>query len=114
MHHTVPQSCATDWTRRQFVRGLGFGMLGLSLPELLRRQALAQPGLTGRRAKSCIMIFLFGGITIREFALIMFIGITSGTYSSIFNAVPLLVAWEKGEIGNFFRRLLGRPTQAPA
>jgi len=22
----------------------------------------------------------------------------SGTYSSIFNAVPLLVAWEKGEI----------------
>jgi preprotein translocase subunit SecF len=22
----------------------------------------------------------------------------SGTYSSIFNAVPLLVAWEKGEL----------------
>ncbi len=28
----------------------------------------------------------------------MLVGMLSGTYSSIFNAVPLLVAWEKGEI----------------
>jgi preprotein translocase SecF subunit len=43
-------------------------------------------------------ILLFGGETIRHFIAIMVIGLLSGTYSSIFNAVPLLVAWEKGEI----------------
>ena len=43
-------------------------------------------------------ILLFGGETIRQFIAIMLIGLMSGTYSSIFNAVPLLVAWEKGEI----------------
>lgn len=43
-------------------------------------------------------ILLFGGDTIKQFIAILFIGLLSGTYSSIFNAVPLLVAWEKGEI----------------
>jgi preprotein translocase SecF subunit len=43
-------------------------------------------------------ILLFGGETIRQFIAILLIGLMSGTYSSIFNAVPLLVAWEKGEI----------------
>lgn len=45
-----------------------------------------------------IAILLFGGETIRQFIAILLIGLMSGTYSSIFNAVPLLVAWEKGEI----------------
>ncbi len=43
-------------------------------------------------------ILLFGGETIKQFVAILFIGLLSGTYSSIFNAVPLLVAWEAGEI----------------
>lgn len=43
-------------------------------------------------------ILLFGGDTIKQFIAILFIGLLSGTYSSIFTAVPLLVAWEKGEI----------------
>ena len=43
-------------------------------------------------------ILLFGGETIKQFIFILFIGLLSGTYSSIFTAVPLLVAWEKGEI----------------
>lgn len=45
-----------------------------------------------------VAILLFGGETIRQFIAIMLIGLMSGTYSSIFNAVPMLVAWEKGEI----------------
>jgi preprotein translocase SecF subunit len=45
-----------------------------------------------------IAIVLFGGETIRQFIGIMLIGLMSGTYSSIFNAVPLLISWEKGEI----------------
>ena len=45
-----------------------------------------------------IAIVLFGGETIRQFVLILLVGLTSGTYSSIFIAVPLLVSWSKGEI----------------
>lgn len=40
-------------------------------------------------------IYIFGGQTIRDFALALIIGISFGTYSSIFLASPLLVAWEK-------------------
>jgi preprotein translocase subunit SecF len=54
-------------------------------------------------------LFLFGGVTIRYFVLAMLVGIITGTYSSIFNASPLLVVWENGEIGKFFRRLRGQP-----
>jgi preprotein translocase subunit SecF len=44
-------------------------------------------------------LYLFGGVTIRNFVLALLIGIVSGTYSSIFNASMLLVAWENGEMG---------------
>jgi preprotein translocase subunit SecF len=40
-------------------------------------------------------LLLFGGESIRWFTLALLIGIISGTYSSIFNAPPLLVVWEK-------------------
>ncbi|MBZ0306204.1 MAG: protein translocase subunit SecF [Anaerolineae bacterium] len=45
-----------------------------------------------------VAIALFGGETIRQFIIILLVGLTTGTYSSIFIAVPLLVAWQKGEI----------------
>jgi preprotein translocase subunit SecF len=38
-------------------------------------------------------LFLFGGQAIHAFVLALLIGIISGTYSSIFNASPLLVDW---------------------
>ncbi|MBY0229640.1 MAG: DUF1501 domain-containing protein, partial [Gemmataceae bacterium] len=44
-----------EWTRRQFVRGVGFGAMGLGLPGLLR----ARPARA--KAKACILVFLFGG-----------------------------------------------------
>jgi preprotein translocase subunit SecF len=59
-------------------------------------------------------LILFGGITIRQFAITLFIGIFSGMYSSIFNAAPLLVVWENDEIGKFFRRLFGKQKPATA
>lgn len=40
-------------------------------------------------------LILFGGESIRWFVVALFIGIFSGTYSSIFNASPLLVIWEQ-------------------
>ncbi len=41
-----------------------------------------------------LTLFLFGGDSIRWFVFALFIGIASGTYSSIFTASPLLVVWE--------------------
>jgi preprotein translocase subunit SecF len=40
-----------------------------------------------------LALFLFGGQSIRYFVLALLLGIASGTYSSIFNASPLLVTW---------------------
>lgn len=40
-----------------------------------------------------LALFLFGGETIKYFALALFIGIFLGAYSSIFVASPLLVEW---------------------
>lgn len=56
-----------------------------------------------------VAILLFGGATIRQFIAIILIGIVSGTYSSIFNAVPILVSWSQGELGSLFRRFTRRP-----
>jgi preprotein translocase subunit SecF len=47
---------------------------------------------------------LFGGVTIRHFVVILLIGIFSGTYSSIFNAAPILVVWENREWRQWFHR----------
>ncbi|MFH1461272.1 MAG: protein translocase subunit SecF [Patescibacteria group bacterium] len=41
-----------------------------------------------------LAIFFLGGLSIKYFALALIIGIISGTYSSIFIASPLLVAWQ--------------------
>jgi preprotein translocase subunit SecF len=51
-----------------------------------------------------LALVLFGGGSTRLFVLALLIGIISGTYSSIFNASQLLVAWENGEIQRLFRR----------
>jgi SecD/SecF fusion protein len=42
-----------------------------------------------------LALVLFGGSTITGFVLALLIGIVTGTYSSIFNASTLLVAWQK-------------------
>ena len=51
-----------------------------------------------------LALALFGGITIRHFVVILLVGVFSGTYSSIFNASPILVVWENKEWRNWFRR----------
>lgn len=50
-----------------------------------------------------LALAMFGGITLREFAAILLIGLFSGTYSSIFIAAPILVLWENREWKNWFR-----------
>lgn len=51
-----------------------------------------------------LALALFGGVTLREFAVILLVGLLSGTYSSIFIAAPLLVVWEKKEWRTWFHK----------
>ena len=43
-------------------------------------------------------ILIFGGFTLRIFMATLIVGLVSGTYSSIFTATPLVVAWEEGSL----------------
>ena len=58
-------------------------------------------------ALTLLALFLFGGSATSEFVLALLIGIVIGTYSSIFNAAPLLVVWQEYE-----NRKRGRPSAA--
>lgn len=51
-----------------------------------------------------IALYAFGGYSIRNFALALLIGITAGTYSSIFNAAQVVSLWQEIE-----DRLRARP-----
>ena len=53
-----------------------------------------------------LALLLLGGSTIREFLLVLLIGVVVGTYSSVGIASQMLVAWDQGD----FRRLFRRPT----
>ncbi len=59
-----------------------------------------------------VAVLLFGGVTTRHFVTVLVVGILSGTYSSIFNASPLLVVWEKREWTTWFRRRGSAPAGA--
>jgi preprotein translocase subunit SecF len=55
-------------------------------------------------------IYIYSQGQIQRFIFWLIIGILSGTYSSIFNASPLLVVWENREWRRWFRR--GEPAVA--
>ena len=56
-----------------------------------------------------LALYLFGGFSMRNFALALLVGIVSGTYSSIFNASQIVSLWQEIE-----DRLRHRATPAPA
>ena len=57
---------------------------------------------------SILALLLLGGDSIRDFLLVLLIGVTTGTYSSVFIASMLLVTWQQGDIPRAWRRLTGR------
>ncbi|MBW4435981.1 MAG: protein translocase subunit SecF [Pleurocapsa minor GSE-CHR-MK-17-07R] len=61
-----------------------------------------------------IAILLFGGESIKQFIAILFIGLLTGTYSSLFIAVPLLASWEKGELPLISRKRPAVPVVQPS
>ena len=61
-----------------------------------------------------IALILLGGDTVRDFLIIMLIGLVSGTYSSIFVASQLLVSWDEGDFAGLLPGRRGRPEEQPA
>jgi len=55
-----------------------------------------------------VSMLLIGGVTIRNFLLVLLVGVAAGTYSSIGIASQLLVAWERNDIGRWFKRMRGQ------
>lgn len=49
-----------------------------------------------------LALYLLGGATIRNFMLVLLIGVVIGTYSASCIAPQLLVVWERGEWNRFF------------
>jgi len=60
-----------------------------------------------------LALLLIGGPSIRDFVLVLLIGIISGTYSSIAIASQLLVVWENGTFARLAARI-GLPFGRPA
>ena len=58
-----------------------------------------------------VALILLGGETIRDFLIIMLIGLVSGTYSSIFVASQILVSWDEGDLPKLLR---GEPAEEAA
>ena len=44
-----------------------------------------------------LMLLIFGGGAIKDFALALCIGVVVGTYSSTFVATPVMLLWHKEE-----------------
>ena len=57
-----------------------------------------------------VILFIFGGPVIHEFAFALTVGVTVGTYSSIFVASPVVIAWYRWRSGE--RNLRGKAATA--
>src|ERR1700687_3327051 len=52
---------AAPMGRREFLRAGSLSLLGLGMPDLLQAQHLAAQALQRRKAKACILLFMWGG-----------------------------------------------------
>jgi preprotein translocase subunit SecF len=84
-------------------------ILNRSINETLPRSVLTH----GTTLSSLLALAIFGGEVIRPFALVMFFGVFTGTFSSIYIASPVLMAIEKRWPGQLARGHLAAPA-APA
>lgn len=72
---------------------------GIDFKEIVNRsvnQTLSRTILTsGTTLIVIVALLIFGSAVIKDFALALFIGVLTGTYSSIFIAVPVLILYEE-------------------
>jgi preprotein translocase SecF subunit len=90
-------------------RGEPFEMVvNRSILEIITR-SLSMQALVGFVMLSLVLL---GGDSVRQFVAILLIGLLSGTYSSTFTAIPILVAWERGELPLVNREAKAKPRTA--
>ncbi len=71
-------------------------------------QTLARSVITSLTVVLTLLaLYLFGGYSMRNFALALLVGIVSGTYSSIFNASQIVSLWQEAEDRLRHRAALG-------
>ncbi|MGD9873001.1 MAG: protein translocase subunit SecD [Kiritimatiellia bacterium] len=76
----------------KLVRGRSYkDIVNLSVNQTLSRTVLT----SGTTLLSIIALMLFGGGSIFDFALTLFIGVTVGTYSSVYLATPVAMLWHR-------------------
>jgi preprotein translocase subunit SecF len=73
------------------VSGDRAGVMNTAINQTLSRTLLT----SGTTFLAVLVLFLFGGRVINDFALILLIGIVVGTYSSIFIASPIVLLFGK-------------------
>ena len=78
-----------------------------SLNESLMRSL----GTSFTTALVIVAMLLFGGQTLRDFLLVLLIGVVVGTYSSIFIAAQTVVFWEEGGVRGLLRRRRGTASE---
>ncbi|HEV2840563.1 MAG TPA: protein translocase subunit SecD [Chthoniobacterales bacterium] len=99
--------------------GLASGRRG-SIEQIMNEsinQTLSRTVLTGGVTfVSVLCLFFFGGAVLRDFALVIIIGILVGTYSSIFVASPIVLWWTRarGGGGSSLRREVTQKAAAAA
>jgi len=72
-------------------------LINRSINETLSRTLLT----TGTSLMVLFALFFFGGGVIHGFAFTLIIGLTAGTYSSIFIASPVVEMWKRGEVEEY-------------
>ena len=74
--------------------------------------AMVKKELTSTMRDSTIWIAVVIQLFLASFSSALLVGMLSGTYSSIFNAVPLVVVWETGKLIGKVRKPKAEAAQA--
>lgn len=84
-----------DRIRENRGRGLRKGESLADAVNAAINQTLSRTVLTaGTTFLAVVVLFLFGGEVLRDFGFALLVGIVTGTYSTIFVAVPIIVDWD--------------------
>lgn len=71
----------------------------------IRESIIRSIGTSVTTGTVILAMLLFGGESLRDFLIVLLLGVIIGTYSSVFIASQTLVAWSEGEFGRWFRRI---------
>ena len=71
----------------------------------IRESIIRSLGTSITTATVIMAMLLFGGQSLRDFLIVLLLGVIVGTYSSIFIAAQVLVSWDEGALQRITSRL---------